>query len=217
MIERIDNKPEESTESTEVAIVKKDEQAVATRLEQPVKLKVLAMLARGERGSVIRRILQDEHNVEYSQQALSELKKNNRDIIAQMQAMMLDKEVSEADQVRGLAMRQLRKKLERATDDELALDALDEEYRNTPTMSLAEYRRRKAGLLKMTVTELLMISKEMHAQAGKPKGASIPNGGGAGTSQEGEPADPAMAEALLSAIQRGDTITLQQMIVKPNA
>ena len=184
------------------------------KLDTPLKMKVLAMMARGEKYGTIVHILKDEHGIDYTPNGLTSLRNTHKEVITQMEEMILDAQASESEQIRVKSLRQLSRKLDKANEDEQALDALDAEYREDDEMTLAEYRRRKAGLLKMSVSELVLISKEMHAQNLKIKG---PVGAAGLTNEAPGGADPKFVEALMSAIQRGDTIALQQMVINPNA
>lgn len=194
-----------------------DEQQHNYKLSTPVKMKVLAMMARGDKYGTILSVLEKEHGITYSRTSLTQLRKNNKDSLRQMELMIMDNEASEAVQIKNKALRQLNKKLDRAADDQLELDSLDEEYR-AGNLSLSEYRRKRAGLLKISVTELLMISKEMNQQDGTRKGpAALPGGVANGLPDPENGGDPRLAEALLDAIKRGDTVALSQMVITPNA
>jgi len=184
------------------------------KLDTPLRLKVLAMMARGEKYETIQRILKDNHGVEISAGGLSSMRKRHADSIKEMELMILEAETSEAEQVRVKTLRQLSRKLDRASADESELEELDRQYRNGEIESLSEYRRLKTGLLKLSVRELAQISKDMHAQSGKPKGASaLPVGA---VPVEGTP-NPKWVEAMMLAVQRGDTIAMQQLVITPNA
>lgn len=209
MIERVKS---EAIEGEVVEPVEQETGLTAPKLDLPLKMRILAMIAREEKYKVILGILEKDHGIKYSVQSLRLLKKNHAKTIAEMQGMVLDKEASEVDQIRTRALRQLARKLDQATEAEREIAQLDEEYR-AGDMELAEYRRKKTGLLNMSVSELLAVSKEMHGQSGaKGKGASIaPNPHKPGSD---EPLDPQAVEVLLTAIQNGDTITLSKQTIK---
>lgn len=193
------------------------ETSLTRKLDTPLKMKVLAMMARGEKYGTIQRILKDDHGIDYDQSSLSYLRKKHKDVIIEMEGMILDAETSEAAEVRAKALRQLGRKLDQAAGDELELAKLDEEYRTTE-MTLSEYRRKKAGLLKMSVNELVLITEKMHTQSGAGKrGAAAPMLPGGGSSDDTGSADPRFVEAITAAIQRGDTIALQQLVINSNA
>ena len=184
------------------------------KLNVPLKMKVLAMMARGEKYATISRILKDDHGVEYSSSALSQLRKNNADTLSEMEAMIFDAEAAESEQIRAKAMRQINRKLDRANQDDQELAHLDAEYREGK-IDMGEYRRRKAGLLKLSVAELLMVTKEMSAQGQGRKVASTPGAHAISDGQTPQTADPQYVEALMLAIQRGDTIAMQQLTITP--
>jgi hypothetical protein len=180
------------------------------KLNTSVKSKVLAMMARGEKYGTIVSVLKNDHNIDYSVSALADLRKRNAEAIQQMTEMIVDAEATEAEKIRTRALRKVNRTLDRADADEAELQALEEEYRQPDSkMTLAEYRRRKTGLLRLSVTDLLNITDRMHNQTQKLKATGspqLPAGNGAPVGQS-----PQLAEALLAAIQNGDTITLQQM------
>lgn len=206
MIEKIDATTEESVdEPVETGT------ALQRRLDPKLKMAVLAMIARGEKYGTIVRILKEDYKIDYSKSSVAALKRDNKDVVVQMQSMILEAEASQADQIRVQALRQLNRKLGKAADDEQELESLDEEYRTTE-MTLSEYRRKKAGLLKMTVSDLVLISKEMHSQSGKAKAPLTPGLAGSGeTDDSTNGADPKFVEALMGAIQRGDTVSLMKI------
>lgn len=184
------------------------------KLDTPTKMKVLAMIARGEKYETISRILKEQHNIDYSSAGLAELKKSNADTIKEMELMILDAETSEAEQIRVKSLRQLSKKLDRASEDEAELQEIDRQYR-AGEIELAEYKRLKTGLLKLTVKDLTAISKDMYAQSGGKRGANaLP---GAASTGGGDTPDPKWVEALMTAVQRGDTIAMQQLVITLNA
>lgn len=182
------------------------------KLNTSVKSKVLAMMARGEKYGTIINVLKEEHDIDYSLTGLTELRKRHADTIKIMTDMIIEAEATESEKIKTRSLRKISRTLDRADADEMELQALEEEYRKPDSkITLAEYRRRKSGLLQLNVTELLSISKEMHAQSSKLKSTGspqLPAGTGAPVGQS-----PQLAEALLDAIRRGDTISLQQMVI----
>lgn len=185
---------------------------VGNKLDIPTKMKVLAMVARGEKTATILRILKDEHNISYGVSSLVSLKRTNADTIKEMKLMILEAEASEAEQVRVKALRQLSRKLDQASEDEIELQEIDRQYRDGE-IELAEYKRLKTGLLKMSVRDLTSISKDMYSQSSGKRGtSSLPS-----DTPNANSTDPKWVEALMSAVQRGDTIAMQQLVITPNA
>lgn len=183
------------------------------KLDTPTKMKTLAMVARGEQTATILRILNDEHGVNYTRDDLSQLKRTNRDTINEMKQMILEAEASEAEQVRVKALRQLSRRLDKASEDEVEIHELDRQYRDGE-IELNEYKRLKTGLLKLSVNELTSITKDMHTQSGGKRSTNaLP---GTPAASDNTP-DPKWVEALMTAVQRGDTIAMQQLVITPNA
>ena len=183
------------------------------KLDTPTRMKVLAMMARGEKYATIKRILLEDHNIKYSVDGLTKLKTRHSDTLKEMEYMILEKETSDAEAVRAKSLRQLSRKLDKAATDETEIEELDRQWREGEIEDMSEYRRRKAGLLKLNVKDLAEISKNMHSQTAGRKGANaLP------VDPNATPAtDPKWVEALMLAVQNGDTIAMQQLIITPNA
>ena len=193
-------------------LVAKNGMQTGPKLNTDLRMKVLAMMARGENYDTILRILRDKYDVTITSGALSNLTKRHLDTIKEMELMILEAETAEAEQVRVKALRQLSRKLDKASQDETEIEELDRKWRDGEIKDMADYRRRKAGLLKLSVNELSKVSREMYSQTDKTKApGQLPGTAGAGTP------DPKWIEALMLAVQRGDTIALQQLIITPNA
>lgn len=193
------------------------EVATNSKLDTPLKMKVFAMMARGEKYGTIQRVLKEHHNIDYSQQSLSDLKKRHKDTISEMHSMILQDQASDAENIRAKSLRLLSRRLDQANADEVEIAKVDDEYRNGD-MSLSEYRRKKAGLLKVSIKELTEVSKEMTAQS--KHAGTLPGrlpAGANGDEDSGGSIDPKFAEALSQAIARGDTVALQQLVIQPNA
>ena len=74
-------------------------------------------------------------------------------------------------------------------------------------------KRRKAGLLQLSVGELVNISRSMHAQVVKAPGVpELPPGDGPAQLLPAGSSTPAQLEALLQAIQRGDHVEMQRIV-----
>lgn len=181
------------------------------KLNEPLRLKVLAMMARGARYAEIQEMLEADHGISYTAGALSALRKAYAEVVQQMESLIIQENESTEAELRRKAMKQIGRKLDRANEDDAELTELDRAYRAGEMANLAEYRRKKAGLIKMNISELVTIAKEM--QPGKTKGEAVsPTGAPAG-----DAGDPKLVDALMTAIKSGDTITLQQMIINPQS
>lgn len=183
----------------------------ASKLNTPQRMQVLAMMARGERYETIKRVILDKYNVSVSSGYLAEQKQTHADTIKEMELMILEAETSEAEQIRVKTLRQLGRKLDKLANDEVELENIEDEWRRGEIEDLAEYRRRKAGLLKVSISELSKISKDMYTQTGGKQGPNdLPTANGSGPAP-----DAKWVESLMLAVQRGDTIAMQQLIITP--
>lgn len=176
-------------------------------LPKDVKMRVLALMARGEKNAGISETLSKEYGIEYTPNAVALLRRRNQDVITEMEHMVLDAEAAEAEKIRSKSLRMLSRKLDRATADEIKLMELDQEYRDEK-IDLATYRRRKMGLLTVSVKELTLISESMHDQT--KHGAGAPgDGGGAG----GVNLDASWLERVMIAVKNNDILTLTKLTI----
>jgi hypothetical protein len=186
------------------------------KLTKDLTLKVVAMLARGERRKTIVGVLKDQHNIEYSEASVSAIKKKYINTIKEMEATILEAEIAESDQIRAKSLRMLNRKMDHATQDEIELEDLKSKFRDG-SISWDEYSQQERELTKLSVNQLLSISKEMFAQANSrktPLGAvGTPSGN---TDELTDGASPLVVEALVEALKNKDTVTLSQIKITPN-
>lgn len=185
-----------------------------TRLTTDQKLRALAYIARGDTLSQVAGHMLEEFEVSISESALSQMKKAHAETIDKMQTSLTESAAEDADAILKKTRRILSVRLDRAQRDESAIAEVDREYREGKIKSPEEYRRKKAGFLKVSIAELTNISKTMHAQTVKvpelPPGAmpgALPAGGSAQT--------PAHLEALLNAIKNGNEVEVQRLVFNP--
>ena len=176
-------------------------------------MRALALLARGDTLSQVAAHLLEYYQVTVSESGLSQIRSNNKETISQMQQVIADGQSAEAEAIANRARRLINNKLDRAERDGKTLEELDQQYRDGEIKDVQEYRRRKAGLLKISINELTTISKAMHNQsqhtpppAGDDKPA-LPSGHSGAT--------PAHLEAMLQAIAAGNTVELQRLVFNP--
>ena len=182
-----------------------------TRLSTDQKLRALAYIARGDTLSQVAGHMLEEFDVTITESALSQLKKNHADTTDKMQTSLSESAAEDADALLKKTRRMLSVRLDRAERDANELAEVDRQYREGNIKSVEEYRRKKAGLLKISIAELTNVSKTMHAQTVKvpelPPGATpgaLPAGGGA--------QNPAQLEALLNAIKDGNHVEIQRIV-----
>lgn len=189
-----------------------------TRLTTDQKMAALAMIARGDTLSQVAGHLLTEYEVQITESALSKIKKAHMDTIIKMQETISDGQVADAEAILGRSRRLLNRRLDKAERDERALEELDQKYRDGEISSVEEYRRRKAGLLKISIAELTNISKTMHSQTIKlPPAPQLPSGDGVPALPLGHVSTPAHLEALLKAIKDGNTVEITRLTFNPGA
>lgn len=189
-----------------------------TRLTTDQKMAALAMIARGDTLSQVAANLLTEYEVTISESAIRKIKSLHQETILKMQETIADGKAAEAGDISKRSRHLINRRLDKAERDERALEELDQKYRDGEIDGGAEeYRRRKAGLLKISVAELINISKTMHAQTIRiPALPQLPD---TTTPQANLPPGagqtPAQLEALLGAIKAGNTVEIQRLIFTP--
>lgn len=175
------------------------------------RLRTLAYIARGDTMSQVAAHLLEDYGVKISESRLYQIKKNNIETINKIQDRLADSAAADADQILRQSRVALAKKMSKADRDGSELDALDEQYRNGE-IKKELYQRKKAGLLQLSVGELVNISRSMHAQTVKaPALPELPPGGAAQPLPAGS-STPAQLESLLKAIQSGNHVEIQRIV-----
>lgn len=186
-----------------------------TRLSTDQKMRVLALLARGDTLSQVAGYVLETYQITISESAISQIRSKNKDTIAAMQQTVADGQSAEAEAIASRARRMLNTKLDKAERDSNELEDLDRQWRDGEIKDANEYRRRKAGLMKISINELTTISKAMHSQTappppGNPDPLGLPAGG-----HQLPTSTPARLEAMLQAVAEGRTVELQRLVFNP--
>lgn len=192
--------------------------ATRTRLTMDQKLRALAYIARGDTMSQVAAHLLEDFEVTITESALYKIKKDNLETIQKIQERLADSAVADAESLLKSTRVALARKIQRADRDGNELERLDQQYRDGE-IDKSEYQRRKSGLIQLSVNELVNISRTMHAQVIKVPGApELPAGpGGPAQPLPAGSSTPAQLEALLKAIQAGNTVEIQRLIFTPGA
>lgn len=171
---------------------------ITERLNPQQELEIVARIARGDKYAEI------AEDYSCSLTTIGEVKKRNPKALAIIQSRMVEHEAHEAIQIKKKANSILRRKLDRIEKDEDRAEQLYQSYMNGH-LSLDEYERASRRLAKTTLTELTAVSKEMNSQA-KEDG----EGGNANPAET-----QAHLQAIMAALEKGDTVTLQQLVLTP--
>lgn len=186
--------------------------ATRTRLTMDQKLRALAYIARGDTMSQVAAHLLEDFDLTISEARLYQIKKENADTIQKIQERLADGVLADAEKLMQSSRVALARRLQRDARDGAELEQLDQQYRDGD-LSKEEYQRKKAGLLQLSVNELVNISRSMHAQVVKAPGSpELPPGAGAAQPLPAGSSTPAQLEALLQAIQRGDHVEMQRIV-----
>lgn len=188
-----------------------------TRLTTDQKLRALTLLARGDTLSQVAGHLLEEFDVTITESALSQLRKGHADSIKKIQDTMAEAEAEDAEKILSRTRKMIGSRLARAERDENAIAELDRKYREGE-IEYDEYKKQKTGLMRISITELNNLAKSTHAQivrdrlSASPNDPALPAGASAGAGST-----PAHLEALLRAIQSGNTVELQRLVFNPPA
>lgn len=184
-----------------------------TRLTTDQKLRALALLARGDTLSQVCGHLLEEFDVTVSESALSQLRKAHRETVDKMQDTLAEAEAADAEALLRKSRQMIGARLARAKRDEHALEEVDRQYREGE-LDFETYKRRKTGLMKISIGELNNVAKATHTQIMRERDPAssddpeLPSGNRSHTT-------PAHLEALLKAIQAGNTVELQRLVFNP--
>lgn len=181
------------------------------KLNVPTRMKVLAFLARGDSNERINQALIKEQDLTLSNSALADLRRKHADTIALMQQQIAGAEVEKVVQARNKALNLLNRKLDKAAEDMTAMEKVDQEYRDDK-IAMGEWRRRRAGLLRMSIMELTSVIRETYSQIkpGEDPEKKERTGDGAPPSYTAK-----QLEAVLAALQSGKTVELHRLIMNP--
>lgn len=192
--------------------------ATRTRLTTDQKLRALALLARGDTLSQVAAQLLTDFNVKVTESALSQLRRAHQETLDKMRDAMVEAESASAEALLKRTHRMIGARLDRADRDGKELEELDRSWREGEIKDYEVYRRRKAGLMKISINELTTVSRTMHTQTVKMP--ALPPGDpdrGPAVLPSGHHSNPAELEALLESIKHGNTVEMQRLIFNPGA
>ena len=164
------------------------------------------MMARGDTLSQVAGHLLTDYGVKVSESWLAKIKTNHRDTIDKMQNTMAEGQAADAEALLKRSRRMLNSRMDKAERDNKAFEEIDNQFREGE-INAEIHRRKKVGLLKISITELIQISKGMHEQTKREFTPLLP---GASSLPPGHDPNPAQLEALLQAIAAGNTVEIQR-------
>lgn len=183
-----------------------------TRLTMDQKMRVLAYISRGDTVSqVVAHVLED-FDISITEDAIYKIRRDNADTISKIQERLADSAAADIDQLIRKSRVQIARKLNKAEHDASELDKLDQQYRDGE-IEKDEYQRQKTGRINLSISELASLGQKLVSQQRgiepelPPAGANPALPPGSST--------PAQLEAILKAIQSGDTVELQRIIFTP--
>lgn len=187
-----------------------------TRLTMDQKLRTLAYIARGDTVSQVVAHLLEDFNVTITEDAIYKIRRDNAETISKIQDRLADSAAADIDQLIRKSRVQLARKLNKADADASELDVLDQQYRNGE-IEKDEYQRKKTGLLDLSISELANLGSKlvMQQKSAGPDPDAPALGTGAASILPAGSSTPAQLEAMLRAIQAGNTVELQRIVFTP--
>ena len=189
------------------------------RLTMDQRMRAIAYIARGDTISQVAAHILEDFNIKITESALYRIKYDNAETIAKMQERLADSIAADLEGLVRQSHIHIARKLQKAERDSSELEVLDQQYR-AGEIDKSEYQRRKAGLLTLSINELSTLSSRLvaqqHTAATPPEQPERP--ALAANNSQALPAGastPAQLEAMLNAIQTGNTVELQRIIFTP--
>ena len=171
-------------------------------------MRVLAYISRGDTASqVVAHVLED-FDISITEDAIYKIRRDNADTISKIQERL----AADVDQLIRKSRVQIARKLNKAEHDASELEKLDQQYRDGE-IEKDEYQRQKTGRINLSISELASLGQKLVYQqrGGEPE----PLPAGANPALPPGSSTPAQLEAILKAIQSGDTVELQRIIFTP--
>lgn len=162
--------------------------------------KVIALLARGDSYSQIRRTFEAENGRTLNSHTIMDVRKRNAVTLQAIKDKTLAKQEADAEAIKTKANSIIKKQLDSADMAVEILAKAGEQYLNDE-IGFKEYGEIIKHIKHASLPELVTVSKEMHAQsAGPPLGGS----------------NPEDLAAIRTALESGDEVSLTKLMFKKN-
>lgn len=162
--------------------------------------KIVAFLARGDTHAEIMHYFNTEEKRTLNDMTIQRVAKRNADSLAEIKQRTLKKVEADAQSIKDKANSIIKKQLD-AVDVAVEILALAGRQFLAEEITLHEYNAVIKSTKKASMTELVAVSREMHAQSG-----ATPPGG----------SDPANLAAIRAALESGDEVSLTRLMFKKN-
>lgn len=156
--------------------------------------KVVAMLSRGDKQVDIAK------EMGISEQTVSAIKKRNTENIAMIHSKMLEREQSEAIQIKTRAQRLANKKLRWAEEDADKVRTLTEQVR-AGELDKDDFKAQAFNTEEVTLKDLASLIKDV--DTGQPD------------KRQPDSTDTASLKALVKALESGDEVALERIVFNP--
>lgn len=161
--------------------------------------KIVALLARGDSYLQIRKQFTKEFERTLSLETIRKIRDRNAENLKIIMSRTLEKQEVDVLQIRAKANRKIENRLDLDSKQQDLLIKANEDFLNDK-IDLQEYTKLVKSVKQLSVSDLVNVSKEMHAQsAGDP-------------APQGNPQDMAR---IAAALQNSDEVQLNQLVFKP--
>lgn len=160
--------------------------------------KIIAYVIRGDSTTQIQQQLAQEGRENVSPHTITAVKIRNADTLTRLRDITLKKEMADAAAIKHKANRVINTQLNNLERNAAILEKAGQEYVDGE-ITLAEYKELRRSLKAPTMQELVVVSKEMHAQS---------------SAEPDAPINPEDASAITAALEAGDEVKLTQLVFK---
>lgn len=176
-----------------------EKRARGVKIDVATEVKIVALIARGDTQEQISQQIAGG----VSKNALTAIKKRNKENLDLIKERLMQRAMDDAEGIKQKANKIISQKLDHADDADVILDKARQDWLDDK-ITWPEYDKILKRFKPLSVTELVSVSKEMHAQS---------------TDNTKPPASEADLASLAAAIRSGDEIKITQAVfnAKPNA
>lgn len=162
--------------------------------------KIVGLLARGDTMANIKRLFVDEEGRDVDMKTIMRVKGKYRDQLDRLKEQTIKKQIADAQAIRDQANSSIKDQLDNNDLANRILTRAGKQYLNDE-ITVLQYQELVKRIKTAGLSELVNVSKEMHAQAGAVAGAGPP---------------PEDLAAMREALQAGDEVRLTQIMFKKN-
>lgn len=168
------------------------------QLSTQEEAKIIALVIRGDTIAQIQQALATPERPAVSHNTIAAVKLRNADTLTRLRQKVMNKEMADIAKIKNKANNIIDTKLNTMQQNEEVLAKAAQDYVDG-IITVAEYKELKRMLKAPTMQELVVVSKEMHAQSTDAPAAGV---------------TPEDATAITQALEAGDEVKLTQLVFK---